>query len=98
MEKRKPHCPLTQVKMLIGEGKVRISATAVLTGGALGFNREGIIEVVMSLTQVDFYKSMTTYNDHHIWQDVYHPLTDAGEVYVKLSIVQDVLVVSFKEI
>jgi motility quorum-sensing regulator / GCU-specific mRNA interferase toxin len=36
--------------------------------------------------------------DHAIWQDVYRPGTSAGEVYLKLTIIDDVLIVSFKEL
>ena len=46
----------------------------------------------------DFYKSMTTHADHRIWQDVDHPTTAAGDVYLKLTVADDVLVVSFKEL
>jgi hypothetical protein len=31
------------------------------------------------------------------WQDVYRAVTKAGMVYLKLTVVDDVLVVSFKE-
>jgi motility quorum-sensing regulator/GCU-specific mRNA interferase toxin len=41
---------------------------------------------------------MTTYADHKIWQDVYRPTTNAGEVYLILTVVDDVLIVSFKEL
>jgi motility quorum-sensing regulator/GCU-specific mRNA interferase toxin len=41
---------------------------------------------------------MTTHSDHRIWQDVYRPTTDAGEVYLKLTVIEDVLIVSFKEL
>lgn len=46
----------------------------------------------------DFYKSMTTHTDHSVWQDVYRPTTEAGEVYLKLTVIDDVLIVSFKEL
>jgi motility quorum-sensing regulator/GCU-specific mRNA interferase toxin len=46
----------------------------------------------------DFYKSMTTYADHRIWQDVYHPQTSAGSIYLKLTVTEEVLIVSFKEL
>ncbi|MFW2357405.1 type II toxin-antitoxin system MqsR family toxin, partial [Hydrogenophaga sp.] len=59
---------------------------------------DGIVAVVMSLTPADFYKSMTTHADHRIWQDVYRPSTPAGDVYLKLTVVDDVLIVSFKEL
>lgn len=41
---------------------------------------------------------MTTHADHTIWQDVYRPATSVGDVYLKLTVVDDVLVVSFKEL
>lgn len=41
---------------------------------------------------------MTTHMDHRIWQDVYRSVTDAGEVYLKLTVIDDVLIVSFKEL
>jgi motility quorum-sensing regulator / GCU-specific mRNA interferase toxin len=40
---------------------------------------------------------MTTHADHTIWQDVYHPTTTAGDVYLKLTVIDDLLIVSFKE-
>lgn len=46
----------------------------------------------------DFYKSMTTHADHKVWQDVYRPTTNVGEVYLKLTVVENVLIVSFKEL
>jgi motility quorum-sensing regulator/GCU-specific mRNA interferase toxin len=52
----------------------------------------------MALTTADFCKSMTTYGDHTVWQDVYRPSTQAGDVYLKLTVIDDVLIVSFKEL
>lgn len=49
------------------------------------------------MTPADFYKSMTTYGDHGVWQDVYLPRTQVGRVYLKLTVADDVLIVSFKE-
>ena len=55
--------------------------------------------VVLALTSADFYKSMTTHADHRVWQDVYRGKTaDGDEVYLKLTVIDDVLIVSFKEI
>ncbi len=55
--------------------------------------------VVMSLTPRHFYKSMTTHADHRIWQDVYRARTAHGDqVYLKLTVIDDVLIVSFKEL
>jgi motility quorum-sensing regulator / GCU-specific mRNA interferase toxin len=57
-----------------------------------------MLDVVMTLKPTDFYKSMTTHADHHVWQDVYRPNTVAGYVYLKLTVIDDVLIVSFKEL
>jgi motility quorum-sensing regulator/GCU-specific mRNA interferase toxin len=65
---------------------------------ALGLDFEGMLSVLTALTTADFYKSMTTHADHRVWQDVYRPMTPVGEVYLKLTVVDDVLIVSFKEL
>lgn len=86
------------VKAMVEAGKVRSTYSALAGGAALGFDFEGIVAAVMSLTPADFHKSMTTHADHRMWQDVYRPTTSAGEVYLKLTVVDDVLIVSFKEL
>jgi len=98
MEKKTPHCKLAVVKAMVDAGKVRSTLTALAGGAALGFDFDDMLAVVMELTMADFYKSMTTHSDHRIWQDVYHPTTPAGEVYLKLTVIDDVLIVSFKEL
>jgi len=53
----------------------------------------------LALTPTDFYKSMTTHADHRVWQDVYRAKTANGdEVYLKLTVIDDLLIVSFKEL
>ncbi len=86
------------MKTLVAAGKVRTTFSALAGGAALGFGFEEIVDVVLALTPRDFYKSMTTHADHRIWQDVYRPKTPAGEVYLKLTVISDVLIVSFKEL
>jgi motility quorum-sensing regulator/GCU-specific mRNA interferase toxin len=98
MEKLTPHCSLTQVKAMIEAGKVRSTFTALAGAAELGVDFVGMLEVVVALKPKDFYKSMTTHADHRIWQDVYRPRTAYGEVYLKLTVVADVLIVSFKEL
>ena len=98
MEKGTPHCKLSVVKAMIEAGKVRMTASAVVGGELLGFDRTGMVDVVLALTPADFYKSVTTLADHTVWQDVYRPKTSAGDVYLKLTVIEDVLIVSFKEL
>ena len=98
MEKGTPHCKLAVVKVLVESGRVRTTKAAREGATALGFDFDGMLDVIRSLTTADFYKSMTTHDDHRVWQDVYRPTTPAGDVYLKLTVVEDVLVVSFKEL
>lgn len=98
MEKGTPHCRLAVVKALVATGKVRITKTALISGAGLGFDAIAIVEVVKALAPSDFHKSMTTHGDHRLRQDVYRPTTTCGDVYLKLMVVEDVLVVSFKEL
>lgn len=98
MEKGTPHCKLAVVKNLLDQGKVRMTKTALVGGASMGLDAAGMIEVVMGLSPTDFYKSMTTHDDHKMWQDVYRRSTSAGEVYLKLTVIEDVLIVSFKEL
>ena len=80
--------------------KVNATGSAYVGARELGINElAGICAIVMTLTSENFYKSMTTHADHRIWQDVYHTKTASGdEVYLKLTVIEDVLIVSFKEL
>ncbi len=98
MEKQTPHCKLPVVKGLVEAGKVRTTHAARIGANELGFAFSDVLDVVMALTPADFYKSMTTHADHTVWQDVYRPSTQAGDVYLKLTVIDDVLIVSFKEL
>ena len=99
MEKSVPHCKLSVVKALIEADQVRATASAYNGARELGISDlAGMCAVVLTLTPTDFYKSMTTHSDHKTWQDVYRPTTKAGEVYLKLTVIDDVLIVSFKEL
>jgi motility quorum-sensing regulator/GCU-specific mRNA interferase toxin len=98
MEKRTPHCPLARAKELVERGQVRATFSALTDASEMGFDLEGMITVIMALELRDFHKSMTTYADHTIWQDVYRPSTELGDVYLKLTVINDVVIVSFKEL
>ena len=98
MEKPTAHCKLSVVKSLVEAGKVRTTHAARTGANELGLSLSGMLDVVMALVPADFYKSMTTHADHTVWQDVYRPNTQAGDVYLKLTVIDDVLIVSFKEL
>ncbi len=100
MEKGTPHCKLAIIKSLVSAGQVRATASAFDGARDLGINDlAGMCAVVMALTPGDFHKSMTTHADHRIWQDVYHATTVGGQdAYLKLTVINEVLIVSFKEL
>jgi motility quorum-sensing regulator/GCU-specific mRNA interferase toxin len=98
VEKRTPHCKLPVVKALVEAGKVRTTHAARTGANELGLAFSDMLDVVMALTPTDFFKSMTTHADHTVWQDVYRPSTQAGDVYLKLTVMDGVLIVSFKEL
>ncbi len=98
MEKRIPHAKLTVVKALVAAGQVRTTHSARAGAVALGLEFSDMLEVILALVPAEFYKSMTTHADHTVWQDVYRPTTQVGAVYLKLTVIDDVLIVSFKEL
>jgi len=97
MEKKTPHYKLTRAQALIVQGAYRATMSARVGAAALGLGVDEMLAVVLALTRADFYKSMTTHADHTVWQDVYKPSTAVGPVYLKLTVIDDVLIVSFKE-
>lgn len=84
-----PHYKLPLVKMLVKAGKVRATASAY--AGALEPGIEdmaGMCDVVLFLSRKDFYKSMTTQAN-----------TAMGhEACLKLTVIDDVVIVSFKDL
>jgi len=98
MEKRKTHFKLELVKQALDEQRYRFTRVALEGGAELGMELADMLAVISNLNSRDFFKSMTTYANHTIWQDVYRPRTSAGDVYLKLTVIDDVLIVSFKEL
>ena len=99
VEKRRPHYSLEQVRGFASNpDKIRFTRTALDGGIDLGLDLATMGSVIMNLNVSDFYKSMTTYADSKVWQDVYHPSFQGKNLYVKLTVVtdNDLLVVSFK--
>lgn len=97
MEKRTPHNRLEAIQSMLAAGRVRMTFSAIQGARALGLDEGDVLEIVGDLARTDFRKSMTTYADHRIWQDVYCTVSRSGPVYLKLSVLDELLVVSFKE-
>lgn len=98
MEKKTPHYKLAQAQLLVAQGAYRATMSARTGATALSLGLDEMLAVVLALTRADFDKSMTTHADHTVWQDVYKPSTAVGPVYLKLTVIDDVLIVSFKEL
>lgn len=99
MEKGTAHCKLVKVHALVRAGRVRSTKAAYIGAAMLGIDTLAeMCEIVLGLTPSDFYKSMTTHSDHTVWQDVYRAVTHRGDVYLKLTVIEDLLIVSFKEL
>lgn len=98
MDARRPTYPLQQIQALVRAGDYRITVTAQRTAAMLDMGRSEIVSCVLGLTEDDFYKSMPAEAMPGRWQDVYRPSVAELQLYVKLQIdAQRVVVVSFKE-
>lgn len=95
MEKRKPTYDLEMFK----HSDFAITRTAVKTAAELGMDSKDIRHIISTMQPSMFYKSMTSYADSHIWQDVYHVPWDKGVLYVKFTedMISEFLLLSFKE-
>ena len=98
MEKRSPHYSLERIKDQVAKIGIRAFTRTALDGGAqMGLLSTEMLATVLSVERPMFHKSMTTYRDHRIWQDVYHVPTPAGDAYVKFTLRSDgAIVISFK--
>jgi motility quorum-sensing regulator/GCU-specific mRNA interferase toxin len=82
-EKRKPTYDLDAFKAAFASvGRLAVTGTAPRSAAALGFGRAEIVATIQSMQREHFYKSMTAFADHRLWQDVYHVPSPAGMLYV----------------
>ena len=95
MEKFNPSYKLSEFK----QSDFRITRTAQKNAEDLGFELENIREVVSIMELKHFYKSMTSYANHKIWQDVYHVPYENMIIYVKFTqnVISEFILLSFKE-
>ena len=99
-EKRKPTYDLEGFKAAFASvDRLNVMGVALRNAAELGFGRDGIVSTVQTMQRGHFYKSMTAYADHRVWQDVYHVPSPAGVLYVKFTadLVTEFLLLSFKE-
>ena len=99
-EKRKPSYDLVAFKRFAASPeRFATTKTALVSAIRLGFTKDDIAKVIQSMERSQFQKSMTSYSDHRVWQDVYHVPSPAGVLYVKFTadVVTEFLLLSFKE-
>lgn len=101
MEKRKPAHDLAAIKARFSAPDALVATgTALRDATALGFGRQEIVDTIQTMEKAHFVKSMTSYADHTIWQDVYNvPHGDDLMLYVKFTAdaVTEFKLLSFKE-
>lgn len=95
MEKFNPTYDLEKFK----NSDFNITETARQTSSILGFEDEDVRRIVSTMKEEHFYKSMTSYQNHRIWQDVYHVPYEDMVLYIKFTedIISEFLLLSFKE-
>ena len=80
MEKRTPHYELVRIQEQVRRiGAAAFTKTALDGGREMGLTTAEMLAVISSLSRRNFYKSMTTYADHRVWQDVYHADTPVNK-------------------
>ncbi|MGA7563220.1 MAG: type II toxin-antitoxin system MqsR family toxin [Desulfobaccales bacterium] len=99
-EKRQPTYDLEAFKNAFSSvGRLALTGTALRSAAALGFGSAEIVAAIQTIKREHFYKSMTAYADHRLWQDVYHVPSSVGTLYVKFTAaaLTNFLLLSFKE-
>jgi motility quorum-sensing regulator/GCU-specific mRNA interferase toxin len=99
VEKRTPHYDLGRIQADVARlGATAFTKTALDGGRSMGLTTAEMLAVVASLSRRDFYKSMTSFADHRVWQDVYHATTPVRkEAYIKITLRDAAPVIQFKE-
>jgi motility quorum-sensing regulator / GCU-specific mRNA interferase toxin len=99
VEKRTPHYDLARVQAEVVQlGAAAFTKSALDGGRAMGLTSAEMLVVIAGLTRRDFYKSMTTYADHRVWQDVYYAATPVRkDAYIKVTLRDTAPVIQFKE-
>lgn len=100
MEKKRPTYDLGAIKSALGSvDRLAITTSALRDAVSLGFDRHAVVETIIGIDPRMFFKSMTTYADHRVWQDVYHVPANDHLLYVKFQadVITEFRVMSFKD-
>lgn len=100
MENKTPHYDLSLIKaQIVRQGAQAFTRSTLLCGKELGLSLAAMQRVMAGLQGSLLYKSMTTYSDHRLWQDVYYTRIDNWTLYIKVTYRPGARhpVISFKE-
>ncbi|OLF56010.1 type II toxin-antitoxin system MqsR family toxin [Pseudomonas chlororaphis] len=100
MEKHTPHYDLSVIKADVTRlGPAAFTRSTLASGRHLGLTSRDMQQVIAGLQGKMLYKSMTTYLDQRIWQDVYCTHIESVELYIKVTYRPGggLPVISFKE-
>lgn len=96
MEKTVRRDKLSSVFALMKTGRVQMTAAAPQGAAEVGLAFAAMLAIAMALTKDDFHKRMATRANQRRGQDAYRPVTPYGTLYLKLTAIDEVLIVSFK--
>lgn len=90
-EKPKPHYLLNVLKELFRSEKTRHITRRAHEGAVnMGYmDDDAMLAVVEKLCPEHFYKSMTSYGNYKVWQDVYRYQDGEKSLYIKLQLSAD---------
>jgi motility quorum-sensing regulator/GCU-specific mRNA interferase toxin len=99
VEKRTPHYKLARIQEQVRRLRAAAFTKTALDGGReMGLTTAEMLAVISSLSRRNFYKSMTTYADHRVWQDVYRADTPVNkQAYIKITLRDLAPAIQFKE-
>jgi len=97
LEKRVAHYDLQMIRALIEDERYVVTLSARQSYAALGLCDDEVLEIIHTLKAKHLYKSMTSYHDTTVWQDVYHQDYRGIKLYIKLQVREDAIIISFKE-
>jgi motility quorum-sensing regulator/GCU-specific mRNA interferase toxin len=98
--KRRPRYPLASVKSAFADvARLNRTMSAAVGAEGLGMDAQTVVDVITGLSVRDFEKSMLSEADATVWQDVYKPVIEGTELYVKFTLDSrgELLLISFKE-
>ncbi|MBF0203683.1 MAG: type II toxin-antitoxin system MqsR family toxin [Desulfamplus sp.] len=99
MEKHTPHYSLVEIQaQMITVQAMNLTVSAITGIRLIGMSQMDALSVIQGLTRKHFYKSMTTYTDNSVWQDVYHGYWNNIALYVKFQQASEYFIISFKEL